>query len=169
MRLALATSVVGVLTGVLAAAAPVALADSVAPGAVGPGDTVTVTVRCAPSGVVTSTISGNSQALAQGRFVLHRTGGTGDATYRGQAKIASRAAGGQYHIDGTCPDERTWSVKVNVKPRKQAESARPTTVTRPPNAAPRTHTGPVGDTVGPGSATLSDSANPALPPASYVV
>ncbi|MFH8573545.1 hypothetical protein [Streptomyces sp. NPDC017993] len=169
MRLALATSVVVVLTGVLAAAAPVALADSVSPGAVGPGDTVTVTVSCAPVGVVTSTISGNSQALAQGRFVLHRTSDKGNATYRGQAKIASRAAGGQYHIDGTCPDDRTWSVKVNVKPRKQTESARPTTVTRPPNAGPRTHTGGPGGTTEPGSATLSDAAKPALAPASYVV
>ncbi|MET7655716.1 hypothetical protein [Streptomyces sp. NPDC005486] len=122
---------------VLVAVAPAAFADpaaEVSPGSVVPGDSVTVSVSCAPlGGAAPATLDATSQAFAEGTVELGKVSGADDAqsgaAYRGTARIAPAAdlevspdavgPDAAWTVDGTCPAEpggqgTPWSATLDV-------------------------------------------------------
>ncbi|MEU6804805.1 PT domain-containing protein [Streptomyces neyagawaensis] len=129
-----------VLAGaVLGVAAPVAYADpgaEVAPHEAAPGETVTVSVSCDPTGgEAPESIDASSQAFEQGTVTLQRVPGNDDPaggpSYQGTARIAPAAdfgtgpdaAGGstEWGVDGVCPappgaEQKQWSATFTDNP-----------------------------------------------------
>ncbi|MFJ1812617.1 MULTISPECIES: hypothetical protein [unclassified Streptomyces] len=122
---------------VLVAVAPAAFADpaaEVSPGSVAPGDSVTVSVSCAPlGGAAPATLDATSQAFAEGTVELGKVSGADDAqsgaAYRGTARVAPAAdlevspdavgPDAAWTVDGTCPAEpggqsTPWSATLDV-------------------------------------------------------
>ncbi|MGJ5831248.1 hypothetical protein [Streptomyces ossamyceticus] len=127
-----------VLAGaVLGLAAPVAYADpaaEVVPHEAAPGETVTISVSCDPTGgPAPESIDASSQAFEQGTVKLQRIPGNDDPaggpSYQGTARIAPAAdfetgpdaAGGstEWGVDGVCPappgaEQKQWSATFTV-------------------------------------------------------
>jgi hypothetical protein len=127
-----------VLAGaVLGVAAPVAYADpaaEVVPHEAAPGETVTISVSCDPTGgPAPESIDASSQAFEQGTVKLQRIPGNDDPaggpSYQGTARIAPAAdfetgpdaAGGstEWGVDGVCPappgaEQKQWSATFTV-------------------------------------------------------
>lgn len=127
-----------VLAGaVLGVAAPVAYADpaaEVVPHEAAPGETVTISVSCDPTGgSAPENIDAGSQAFEQGTVKLQRIPGNDDPaggpSYQGTARIAPAAdfetgpdaAGGstEWGVDGVCPappgaEQKQWSATFTV-------------------------------------------------------
>jgi hypothetical protein len=127
-----------VLAGaVLGVAAPVVYADpaaEVVPDEAAPGETVTISVSCDPTGgPAPESIDASSQAFEQGTVKLQRIPGNDDPaggpSYQGTARIAPAAdfetgpdaAGGstEWGVDGVCPappgaEQKQWSATFTV-------------------------------------------------------
>ncbi|MET9851141.1 hypothetical protein ACFZC6_02265 [Streptomyces ossamyceticus] len=127
-----------VLAGaVLGVAAPAAYADpaaEVVPHDAAPGETVTISVSCDPTGgPAPESIDAGSQAFEQGTVKLQRIPGNDDPaggpSYQGTARIAPAAdfetgpdaAGGstEWGVDGVCPappgaEQKQWSATFTV-------------------------------------------------------
>lgn len=110
-------------------------AAEVSPADVAPGDTVTVSVSCGPTGgtAAPSTLDATSQAFDEGTVALRKVAG-GEATtsgpaYRGTARVAAEAADPEedpWTVDGTCPsasgDEgEPWSATMTVPGEGEGE------------------------------------------------
>ncbi|MFC8065989.1 hypothetical protein [Streptomyces sp. NPDC057293] len=138
----------------LAPAAGQAAAE-VSPADVTPGETVTVSVSCAPTGgSAPATLDATSMAFDEGTVELRKVeegGGTGAGpAYRGTARIAAaedfgseadtEGAEEDWTVDGACPDEAggegdPWSATMNVPGATAGETgtAKPAC---PPSTAP---------------------------------
>uniref|UniRef100_UPI0007738FF3 hypothetical protein n=1 Tax=Streptomyces scabiei TaxID=1930 RepID=UPI0007738FF3 len=133
-RVLSATALIG---AVLGAAAPPCFADPAAevnPHSVAPGDTLTFSVSCDPTGgPAPETIDASSQAFEQGTVTLQRLPGNDDSaggpSYQGTAKIAPAAdfetgtdaanSATEWGVDGICPaapggEGRQWSATFDV-------------------------------------------------------
>ncbi|MFI8950197.1 hypothetical protein ACIGO6_27175 [Streptomyces sp. NPDC053750] len=109
-------------------------AAEVRPADVAPGDTVTVSVACGPTGgAAPSTLDATSQAFDEGTVALRKVAG-GEATtsgpaYRGTARVDAEAADPEeepWTVDGTCPsasgDEgEPWSATMTVPEEGEGE------------------------------------------------
>ncbi|MER7898300.1 hypothetical protein ABTX62_19875 [Streptomyces sp. NPDC096046] len=135
-----ALSVAALAGSALVGFAPAVFAEptaEVSPATVRPGDTLTVSVSCAPTdGPPPDTIDATSQAFDDGMVPLRRVTGNDDAVsgpaYRGTARIASAEnfegdpdAEGEdsaWTVDGTCPappggEGEPWSATFTVAHR----------------------------------------------------
>jgi hypothetical protein len=131
-RRARVLSAVALAGAVLGVAAPVAYADpaaEVVPHEAAPGETVTISVSCDPTGgPAPESIDASSQAFEQGTVTLQQIPGNDDPaggpSYEGTARIAPAAdsetdpdAAGdstEWGVDGVCPappgaEQKQWS------------------------------------------------------------
>lgn len=174
---ALSTTVLaGAALGVFAAPAqadpgvpppPIGVGEPVAevsPADVTPGDTVTVTVTCAPTGgSAPATLAATSPAFESGTVELRKVGGGNEATagaaYRGTARIAAAenaedvtsepaagapdAAGAEdaWTVDGACPEASgeegaPWSATMTAPDEPMTVPDEPMTVPDEPMTVP---------------------------------
>ncbi|MEU3894982.1 hypothetical protein [Streptomyces sp. NPDC045251] len=191
---ALSTTVLaGAALGVFAAPAtadpgvpppPIGVGEPVAevsPAGVTPGDTVTVSVTCAPTGgSAPATLAATSPAFESGTVELRKVGGENEATagaaYRGTARIAAAddvtgvpdAAGSEdaWTVDGACPEAAgeegaPWSATMTAPEE-------PMTVPDEPAAVPEAGAGAVappcpGPTAGHGGTSSRSTSCPTKP------
>ncbi|MDL2077075.1 hypothetical protein QNN03_11550 [Streptomyces sp. GXMU-J15] len=133
VRLLSALALGGVVLGFCASAAWSEPVAEVSPSTAQPGGSVTVSVRCDPTGgPAPATLDATSMAFEEGTVALHKVGDKDDRgggpAYRGTARIASAAELEEgdslgpdtaWTVDGTCPaapggQGKQWSATFTV-------------------------------------------------------